>query len=1308
MLIAKAKLPKSVVRFSMTHNECIFARRNFIWRWDPLNLNSLDNDDGDTQEVPDDEEIEAWIADANNVPDNSDITYTDGYRTWVKKRQDFEDGRRTFTANIDLSLSPASRIHIRAHHLQEWNEAMNDEDPFEALQIIKQSHAVLGGATATLNDFEHARKGVTEATQAPSESLADFKERFTRLVATARTVGVTEVRLTNTETVYHFIRGVTDKKAAFIKQDLINRHAVYPAMFPQSVEVAHGLIAASVRAIADLDHEEPRQAIAKVAKSKSDKPNDREKPRCWHCKRTGHTAEQCRALLRIIREHRPSQSPKAKRGTPPKRVQFKAAPRKRTRDDADDSDAHSNASDDTRFMYGDSRKKGKNTPKSALVTVVNAVTASNDDVIVILDTGANCHIVNNANALTDVDNSTPTVIVQGVGNNITATSQGQAGPFGTALLVPSSPYNILAFGQLAKTFDISYDQFDNSFDIRDKTRTLIGKFIKSTDDLYVLHGTESDTVAAFLSRLTHRKTANPAHKVIITPADRDRANKAKELHEALGHPNDEALIALLRHQGIRDCILQPRDVRNYRRLHGPCPQCVKGKATIQKVSHHPPTPPPYVGHTYHADIMFVGNAPHLRICEGATKYGSLIPMERKQSTTLLAKLTILFGQMRALINVEPRILRTDNETTFTAISDQLAAMGILLQQSPSGNHAATIERQIRADRDAYRTLTESLPYPMPSSLTSAAMQDVVRVRNFVPNTATGGVCPAALITGRTPTMDDIAMPWGTIVYATNPNSASDKALPKADLGIIVAHHLESKAGSVDILVLEHGRLRTVNRPSRLIRRCRSVDDIQKATSVINSLAKNQPLPCSGTDATTNAIVPESTTILRDDKPQVVIDTRPAKPRNAGVPTTHSPPVPPPRTTPSTAPPPSATTEPTQSPSAPPTATNPTQAPIVPSRALRDRTNLRRPRRYAFNISVKKALTQYGDAAKAAIAEEFRSLIEKKVWTPLRSIKHARQSKHCRILPCSMFIKEKLTPDGTFERLKARLVAGGHRTDKDLYSHDEKAADTVKNESLMTVLSVASYQSRNIETMDFPTAYLNGQLQNTQVMRLDHTLASILVDLDPSYSEYMQENGTILVNLHGALYGLPEAGKIWFEKLRNSILKIGFKQAAEDPCVFNKTNVHQDAKGHSGRVICVGREGTPVLVKSQKQRLVARSSTESELISLADCVSDVLWSQRLLEFLVPNVRMPTIYQDNQSTIHMAKLGHGGKTGNSKHISTRYFFIKQHLDQRELAIEYLLTQDMTADLLTKPLGGHLFHHLCEKLIFAGSTAPNKDHK
>ena len=40
----------------------------------------------------------------------------------------------------------------------------------------------------------------------------------------------------------------------------------------------------------------------------------------------------------------------------------------------------------------------------------------------------------------------------------------------------------------------------------------------------------------------------------------------------------------------------------------------------------------------------------------------------------------------------------------------------------------------------------------------------------------------------------------------------------------------------------------------------------------------------------------------------------------------------------------------------------------------------------------------------------------------------------RIIPCSLFLKEKLFPDGTFDKLKARLVAGGHRQDITLYDN----------------------------------------------------------------------------------------------------------------------------------------------------------------------------------------------------------------------------------------------------------------------------------
>ena len=65
---------------------------------------------------------------------------------------------------------------------------------------------------------------------------------------------------------------------------------------------------------------------------------------------------------------------------------------------------------------------------------------------------------------------------------------------------------------------------------------------------------------------------------------------------------------------------------------------------------------------------------------------------------------------------------------------------------------------------------------------------------------------------------------------------------------------------------------------------------------------------------------------------------------------------------------------------------------------------------------------------------------------------------------------------------------------------------------------------------------------------------------------------------------------------------------------------------------------------------------------------------------------TIYQDNQSTMAMVKKGHSNSE-RSRHISIRYFFVKDRVDQGEVKIEYKPTGEMVADILTKPLQGSL---------------------
>jgi hypothetical protein len=74
---------------------------------------------------------------------------------------------------------------------------------------------------------------------------------------------------------------------------------------------------------------------------------------------------------------------------------------------------------------------------------------------------------------------------------------------------------------------------------------------------------------------------------------------------------------------------------------------------------------------------------------------------------------------------------------------------------------------------------------------------------------------------------------------------------------------------------------------------------------------------------------------------------------------------------------------------------------------------------------------------------------------------------------------------------------------------------------------------------------------------------------------------------------------------------------------------------------------------------------------------------------------TIFRDNKRTITMAEKGRS-TSDKTRHINIRYFFVKHFMDSDELKIEYLPTEEMVADVLTKPLQGDLFRRMRNKLL------------
>jgi hypothetical protein len=138
--------------------------------------------------------------------------------------------------------------------------------------------------------------------------------------------------------------------------------------------------------------------------------------------------------------------------------------------------------------------------------------------------------------------------------------------------------------------------------------------------------------------------------------------------------------------------------------------------------------------------------------------------------------------------------------------------------------------------------------------------------------------------------------------------------------------------------------------------------------------------------------------------------------------------------------------------------------------------------------------------------------------------------------------------------------------------------------------------------------------------------------------------------------------------------------------------HADGKGQSGGAIFVGN--TLVEVLTRKQICAARDSTEAELVALSDMVLDVQWHDEWYQEQGYHLERPLIYQDNTSTITLVTTG-GGKM-RTKHMRALKASVLEGYEKKEYDFKYISTDDMVADLLTKPQSGAKHHKFSNALL------------
>ncbi|XP_014496687.1 uncharacterized protein LOC106758263 [Vigna radiata var. radiata] len=129
----------------------------------------------------------------------------------------------------------------------------------------------------------------------------------------------------------------------------------------------------------------------------------------------------------------------------------------------------------------------------------------------------------------------------------------------------------------------------------------------------------------------------------------------------------------------------------------------------------------------------------------------------------------------------------------------------------------------------------------------------------------------------------------------------------------------------------------------------------------------------------------------------------------------------------------------------------------------------------------------------------------------------------------------------------------------------------------------------------------------------------------------------------------------------------------------------DRKSTVGYVFFLG--GAPILRSSTKEPVVALSSCEVEYIATCEASCQAVWLCSLIrELKIEAKEKVRLLMDNKLAIDLTK--HPTSHGRSKHIETRFHYIREQVSRGKIEVVYYRSEDQITDVLTKALKNERF--------------------
>ena len=131
---------------------------------------------------------------------------------------------------------------------------------------------------------------------------------------------------------------------------------------------------------------------------------------------------------------------------------------------------------------------------------------------------------------------------------------------------------------------------------------------------------------------------------------------------------------------------------------------------------------------------------------------------------------------------------------------------------------------------------------------------------------------------------------------------------------------------------------------------------------------------------------------------------------------------------------------------------------------------------------------------------------------------------------------------------------------------------------------------------------------------------------------------------------------------------------------------------------------PISWKSKGQKSVTLSSAEAKYVAISEAVKEIRFVYQILKSMEIEIDLPIVVRvDNVGAIYMTE--NTTTSSRTKHVDTRYHFVREFIDDNFLKIVFVRSEDNDADIFTKNTSGEIFERHGEKMVVQKSDVESK---